>query len=368
MRRRFTLVLAALAFTLVGTARLGRAANILGCCDTGEIYVSSDSGETWAARGLMPIRDAVALSALTSPERLLLLSRSGSVYLSEDGGERWTAVGVITATDVVDLAVQPGGRIFALTASGSAYVSTNEGSSFEPVGSIAASQCVSLAVGTDGSLYALIRTGEIFMSSDSGTTWAAQWSLPLSDTIRLRRRQDTLVLMTESGDIGLLSRVTGDWDFPATLSQVGMSGLVTVDGTIYAASREGHIARSGNATGWNWVGSINQLRLTALASDQPALADVEGPVREPGRLVGAVWPNPASGAWIHVPIQTDRPGLFTVTLLDAAGRRAHTRTERFGPGSESLVLPTADLPGGIYWLRVTTEGQDVGCRKVTVVR
>ena len=118
--------------------------------------------------------------------------------------------------------------------------------------------------------------------------------LSVSDAVRLRRLGGDLVLLTESGDVAVLQAGGSAWSIVGTLSQIGMRGMVSVNGSLFAATQEGHVASSGDGADWTWRGSINQLTLVALASDEPAVAGVEEPTEHPALQSDPRGPTPCA--------------------------------------------------------------------------
>ena len=112
-----------------------RGSTLFGLIDTGEIYASSDVGRTWSIRSTLRVRDAVAITALSSPQDLLLATRSGSIFRSSDAGVDWNQVGAVLASDVSAMAIDSHGPVLLLTASGTVHRSTNQGGSFVIIGS-----------------------------------------------------------------------------------------------------------------------------------------------------------------------------------------------------------------------------------------
>ncbi len=303
--RRLALALAALA--LLAGAPPARAANLFGLVTTGELYRSTDGGTTWSALATLPVRDAVALAARFSSSELFLASRTGGVHRSLDGGANWAAAGALAASDVEDLAIRPDGTLLALTASGSVHASSDQGATFAPLGALAVSNAVSLAVTTPAvALYALTRTGEVYASADGGATWAARGAIAVSDARRMRAVLGTLFVITDAGDVYSSGDAGANWSAIGTLSQVGTRGLVRNAGALAAATKEGHVATSATGASWTWRGSIDQLELTALASDEPATTAVED-VAGGAAALAPPYPNLSSGEGAFA-IRLDRDG------------------------------------------------------------
>src|SRR5262249_13402580 len=147
---------------------------------------------------------------------------------------------------------------------------------FTALAALSGSNFVSLGFTTPGvRYYALTQTGEVYESVDAGTSWVPKGTMTVPDAQKLRAVQSTLYVLTETGDVYRSTDAATSWIGVGTLSQVGMRGLVRNGAALAAASREGHVATSSDGVTWTWQGSMNQLTLTALASNEPATTGVE---------------------------------------------------------------------------------------------
>ena len=328
------------------------AATLYGLIDTGELYSSGDNGVTWSPQSTLPVRDATALAARLTSSDLFLASRSGSIYRSMDAGVGWTAVGAIPASDVEDLAIRPDGTLLALSASGSLFQSLDLGASFTALAALTASNFTSLTFTTPAvKYYALTRTGEIYESTDDGATWSTKSAIAISDAVRIRAVQSSLYVLTGTGDVFKSTDAAASWAGVGTLSQVGMRGLVRNGTALAAASKEGHVATSADGVSWSWQGSMNQLTLTALASNEPATTGVE-PIGPVARLrVAPPWPNPARiGTAVSFTFDLDEPRALTLVLHDLAGRQVAARPEQnFPAGRHTLGWDPGVKGTGLYF-------------------
>jgi photosystem II stability/assembly factor-like uncharacterized protein len=331
------------------------AATLYGLIDTGEIFRSTDAGVSWTALATLPVRDAVALSARLVAADLFLASRSGTVYHSGDAGFSWTAVGTIPASDVVDFVIRPDGALLVLTTSGSLFRSTDLGVTFSSVATLTAANFVSLTLATGPPgirYYALTRTGEVYESTDAGNSWTPRGALAVSQATQICAVGSIPYVLTDTGDVYRSTDSGATWTAVGTLSQVGMRGLVRDGSSLAAASREGHVATSADGITWNWRGSMNQLTLVALATNELAQSGVgPGPPDRPF-FVSGVFPNPSRG-----------PASFRVHLAAAAGVRlalfdvsgrlvAVRREEHLGPGEHTVTWAPEVRGSGTYYLRL----------------
>lgn len=79
-----------------------------------------------------------------------------------------------------------------------------------------------------------------------------------------------------------------------------------------------------------------------------------------------VYPNPADEqVWLN--IRSDRQANYYMDLFDAAGRNVIVRRKlTHVPGSQQYAIPTQELAGGAYLLRISTEdGQHARTFRIT---
>lgn len=306
------------------------------------------------------MRDAVALSARLAAADLFLATRSGTVYRSVNGGVAWSAVGTIPASDVVDLVIRPDGALLLLTASGSIHRSTNLGVAFSGIATITAGNFVGLTVST-GPLgiryYALTRTGEVYESTDSGSSWSPKGAIAVSRATQICGVASNLYVLTETGDVYRSADAGTSFTAIATLSQVGMRGLVHDGSSLVAASREGHVATSTDGINWTWRGSMNQLTLVALATNEVAQSGVEPVSPPPPFQVSAVYPNPSRGL-ASFRVRLDAGADIMLTLFDVNGRLAASRRLDHLDAGEHVVTWAPEVAGdGVYFLKLESGAQ-----------
>lgn len=123
--------------------------------------------------------------------------------------------------------------------------------------------------------------------------------------------------------------------------------------------------------GW-WVDNIEVLDLfrytpkASLTSEDNDVAEAELPeggvivdtdidtdVTDPvlGETRVSVFPNPAND-FVHVAVETDRPGDLTVQLLSLDGRVLQEKRLELNGGLERTQLPLANLPSGMYLVQL----------------
>jgi hypothetical protein len=359
----------AAALLFAAAAPHARAATLYGLIDTGELFRSTDDGASWTPHATLPVRDATALSARLSTSDLFLASRSGGIYRSEDAGANWAAVGSVPASDVADLLIRPDGSLVVLTATGTVLESADLGATFTPLAALPASNFVSLAGASPATRhFALTRTGETWETEDSGATWTPKGTFPAPDAVRLRAVGGSLYALTGTGSVYRSDDRAATWTPAGTLSQLGMRALARNGATLAAATREGHVATSADGASWTWQGSINQLTLTALASDEPATTGVGGDFPVASLDLGAPFPNPTRGA-LSFALRLERPGEVALALYDLAGRRvAGQAGVAVAAGARTVAWDPGPLSPGLHLLMVTTDDGRTATRRCVVVR
>jgi hypothetical protein len=74
-----------------------------------------------------------------------------------------------------------------------------------------------------------------------------------------------------------------------------------------------------------------------------------------GVVIGSVYPNPVQDV-LNVTVSTSKSEIATVSILDVTGKLVQKETKSLGKGSSILQIPTGQLPQGIYFLNVISNG------------
>ncbi len=365
-------LLASVVLAAAAVASPARALTVFALVNTGEVYASPDTGATWSVKSTLPVRDAVALTALRAPTQIMITTRSGVFYRSADGGTSWTARAALPAHDIAAVVVNPyDGLLLALTASGTVYASTDTSYTTFAAKGVLPSACVGLAVALGGvaqTHYALTRTGEVYRSLDGGATWTARGAIPTSEAVGVRVFGPTLAVTTASGDIYTSGDDAATWTAVGTLSAVHVTGWHVVGPYVAAVLAEGELYTSLNGVQWNLRGTVNQVAVQALATDTPGVTGIGEPVRP----AIATFDTPAAVSRRGEPL-TLRFGLAHATtaafaLFDIEGRVVARRAaESFTAGAHAVVWPAGLEAAGVYVLRLTAaDGTAATQRRVAV--
>jgi len=101
--------------------------------------------------------------------------------------------------------------------------------------------------------------------------------------------------------------------------------------------------------GMAYVFSFNPLSTPSVLATGPSLLSIEGPSPNPTRGVVCLGLRALNGT----------PGEAELSLYDAMGRRIDTvlqRTMRAGDTASLTWSPSADIPSGVYYWRLETDG------------
>jgi len=148
---------------------------VLAGSSKGEIFVSSDYGETWTC----------AYDSKNGGIRCFAVDAAGRIYaaggltmlVSTDRGKQWTALDIRPPVPAYSLVVSPSGRLIAGCDRASIYYSDDAGASWTRVPEDAlqikwaGARVFGLAVDKQGRILAATEGG-LFRSSDNGSTWS----------------------------------------------------------------------------------------------------------------------------------------------------------------------------------------------------
>jgi hypothetical protein len=74
-----------------------------------------------------------------------------------------------------------------------------------------------------------------------------------------------------------------------------------------------------------------------------------------GVVIGNVYPNPVNDV-LNVSVSAAKPEIATFSILDVTGKLIQKETKSIGKGSSTLQVSTQNLPQGIYFLQVVSNG------------
>jgi hypothetical protein len=273
----------------------------------------------------------------------------GEFLRSQDGGASWSALPGAPHYAMTALAIDPTGVVFVAGDQGVAR-STDGGLHWQAAsgGLPAGLGCYCLTADPGGTV---VLPGHLFTSNDAGIyetfTSGDDWTqihAVACRSISFDHQSGTIVAVT-FGDRVLFSRNGGqDWDDETG----GLTGIPLVDAVISPYDRAIYLATSGHG-----------VYRTPLAA-----AGVAGAPPETLRLLAG--PNPFRGR-ARIEFDLGRGERVDLAAYDAAGRRvAVLLSGLLGAGPHVAEWSAADLPSGIYQVRLRAAGESRAVRLIHV--
>jgi photosystem II stability/assembly factor-like uncharacterized protein len=230
----------------------------------GQIYVSTDSGNTWTAKESDRRWLSVAMSADGIIQAAVL--DYGQIYVSTDSGNTWTAKGSDRRWRSVAMAAD-GTKQTAVVFEGQIYVSTDSGNTWIPKESNRYWQ--SVAMSADGTMQTAVGLiGQIYVSTDTGNTWIAKESNRYWGSVAMSADGTKQTAVTDSGQIYVSTDSGNTWTAKES-NRNWRSVAMSADGTKQTAVvRYGQIyvsTDSGNA--WKAKESDREWLSVAMSAD-----------------------------------------------------------------------------------------------------
>jgi photosystem II stability/assembly factor-like uncharacterized protein len=210
--------------------KVGTEENLFVVTGPGEVWKSSDSGETWNLQGdFNPgIQDPKGL-AIDSNGYLYAVDGAGDVYSSSDEGVNWVLVndgyGGSTATD--GMVIDSNDNLYILL-NYEVYLSEDLGvswnvinDSFTPYGNVP----VEIAIDASDDLYVVDAVGRVFVSEDSGASWEERGDLNNAATNNPKGMiefSSPTSLEYEVRACSVFDCSDGSWEIPVDLGNLGL--------------------------------------------------------------------------------------------------------------------------------------------------
>ncbi len=312
-------------------------ANLYASCSGGQIYKSSDLGQSW---GLFawPVENSIEDFLITGDFPGVFITKSGEVYTSGDGagwflkfeGLHFSLNSLVSLSANTFLAGGGGGRTFRSTDGGETWVSGSTGS---------ANTIIQFNFYSTTSGFAVSDSGEVYHTSNQGLNWNIY---PLPSGLRARSigflNPGKLYFGGFEGNISIYTAATSSWYYYEGFSNYNIYSVTTpgIHG-MYAASDSGRIYYSQYGKDWILYRTPLTVNLRTIHAIGDTMAWAAGDSGYVCRRVAA------TGIWetYHTGVSTDISSIFGISFNHA-----------IAVGKSGLILVTTD--GGTTWVQVTS--------------
>jgi choice-of-anchor A domain-containing protein/uncharacterized repeat protein (TIGR01451 family)/TQXA domain-containing protein len=344
--------------------------NILAGTWGGNIYRSTDDGETWTK-----INDGMNAAFIWS---IFTDETTGNIYVgteqglffSNDNGSTWTLTS-LTGYDVRGIAVAPDGDVYAGTWGTGVFKSTDGGSTWTDVSNGLDILAINdLVINSSGDIFVATVGGGIYKSTDGGSNWsqlnvgyAYIWTLAITsnDEIYAGTYGDGVYYSDDNGaswyksNYGLpalyVYSLSIDSDDNAYISTWANGVYTTNDGglswsTAGLAGTEVSSILLNKETGTLYAGtSSGQI----LKTDFEAITDVENTEELPTEFeLSQNYPNPFNPS-TTIKFKLKENGRFTLKIYNILGQVVTTLLdEEMIAGSHQITFNAANFASGIY--------------------
>lgn len=313
-------------------------------------FRSTDAGNHWTEFDPYPADPGNATAFAFNGGNTFAFCHLAGGFLSSDYGAHWEALSglkdkFVNCLEVTDGNIYAGGY--------GAYISTDNGATWDSVssglrnsyGHLPAVYCFAR---NESYLFAGTSTG-LYSSTDGGANWVAVNSPGLTDPI--------ICLASIGGFVfaGTAYGVFGSGNNNANWRPVGEGLPPAAAAYSFAAGKEYLYAGIGHSGVWRRP--ISELTgVTVSRTGQPA-----------DLVLNQNYPNPFNPTTV-IKYELPVSSLVTVKVYDVLGREIRTLVDRRQMAGEySITFDAADLPSGVYFLRLNA-GEFSATRKMMLLR
>jgi hypothetical protein len=165
----------------VGVAVAGNG-NIILALGTSGIYESNNFGESWAISGNSPQNVYWRAAAVSSTGAIrTAIANPGRVYVSTNSGTTWTMNNTPPSSSWIGVAMSSSGAVQTIISNTNLlYTSSNSGGSWtsRTISGVQSEVFHSIAMSSTGLIQTLLTDNYILTSSDSGATWTNRYTAP----------------------------------------------------------------------------------------------------------------------------------------------------------------------------------------------
>lgn len=320
--------------------------------DTGNVYLSTDNGESWSEQDSTFPR---YINCFCATDSFLFAGTNNLVYLSTNQGKTWhTRSFGLTGPQVVTM-LAADSALFAATSGEGLYRSTNYGVNWSLIDSGLTNNSISGLAAIGSYLFAgpyrggQSRSGGIFFSTDSGISWYADTGFTnYSPGVFLGYGMNLYVGTSDgiylSTDKGL---TWSDITAGSPADSIGVEGLAISDSELVASGNNGV-----------WICPLSEI-----TSVQPEPA-YQGPVSP---RLEQNYPNPFNPS-TTIGYEIAKRSRVSITLYDVLGRKVETLVDsEESPGHHEVLLDANRLSSGIYFYQICA-GTFIQTRKLVLIK
>ena len=266
---------------------------------SGQLMVSYDYGNTWTAKGPSGTGNAWICGAMSSDGKIMAAANTsatdvGKIYISTDYGNTWTAKSPPGNWKAV--AMSSDGKIQTATnySSSNLYVSTDYGNTWTAKTSAGTGNWWSVAMSSDGKIQTAANySGKLYVSTDYGNTWTAKGStanwrgVAMSSDGKIQTAASIssgyLYISTDYGQTWTTKGSTGSWQGIAMSSDGKIQTALNLSGRLYISYADTYI-NSNVGIGTSNPGQVltiyknmsSQEKEALLSTDQMQLSQLNG--------------------------------------------------------------------------------------------
>jgi len=394
-----------------------RGNNLLAGTDAG-VFLTTDNGTNWTNVGseLPELTDNAPVISLALTEQSIFAGTYGQgIYVSSNSGATWAAADSGIPRDIdhcVRALAVDGGNLFAGTGEGflfnlwgGIYISSNNGACWTEVKAglptrensdqVLGVLCLMVASNETGSIrvFASLQGGGVFVSADTGTTWAeANQGLTNTRVLSLAaspaaggKGGENLFAGTVGGGVFRSTNGGATWT-ESGLAHESITCFAVAGSSVFAGTYSDLFVTTDNGASWTAVdqGLPNGCVYDLAVNDEYLFAGVGVVWRRPlSEIVTSLeptasnlprmfslhqnYPNPFNPKTV-VSCQLPVASRMRVAVYDLMGRQvAELMDEQKEPGTYNVEFDGTGLSSGMYICRMTA-GTFVECRKMVLAK
>lgn len=236
----------------------------------GEIFSSTDKGETWSLITSGEIKNAVT-SVVASDSMTFAATNGGGIFGLKAGGTGWTKLDNGLSDTTVNVLLVEGNRSVVAGTQHGTFTSTDNGATWTSRTSVFGGNAVLSLFQNDLGLFAGTSDGRIYFSSDSGVSWAGRGAIASHGITGMETLANKLFAAT--ADSGVFVSIDGGFNWASSdsgLQNLNLVGLTLFNTTLIAVTwmgQEGGFV-SANAGGtWSPATNLSDSMFTAVMAN-----------------------------------------------------------------------------------------------------